>query len=765
MDISIHLLFFIPLNGFRDSRPVKIRNWLLLFLIGFMVLITIGAVTFSVTIQRNTLESEIDHELLSVAIMANNVLPAGYHDHITGPDSVSDAEYQQIVQKFNDICRQADLEYIWSLMILDGKTVFTSATSPSKDASKRDHATFLEVHSNPELYTRAFETMQPQFQDNNDKWGRIRAVLVPYRDANGRPYLIGASQSMASIDALIQQSVLTTTLIGGILLIFGIILCLVLSKLFTRPVEQVTRGALRIASGDLSQALDIHGPKELVELGGSINTMLDSIRQRSQFEEALRNSEERYRLLFAEMAEGFALHEIITDEQGKPCDYRFLEINPAFESLTGLKREDLTGRRVLEVMPGTESYWIQSYGEVALTGKNIHIENYAKELDRWYDVRAFCPKPGQFAVTLSNITRRKEADEQLKILAKFPGENPNPILRISKEGQILFANASSSSLLTYWNTQVSEWLPEEWKTRIGEIFNEKTDLEIDLKCDQIIYSCIFVPIIDENYVNVYGRDVTERNRAEEEIKQLNVTLEQRVHDRTIQLEASNKELEAFSYSVSHDLRSPLRGIDGWSQALQEDCGSQLDAQAKQYLDRVRGEAQYMTQLIDDLLNLSRISRSELKKTTVDLSELVQSIANRISERQKEQTIVFEIQPGLTASCDKRLLEVALTNLLENASKFSSTRPIARIAFGRIQMDGQWAYFIKDNGVGFDMAYTQNLFGAFQRMHSQAEFLGTGIGLATVRRIIQRHGGIVWADARLDEGATFYFVLPEVKSDK
>ncbi|MEI8131970.1 MAG: transporter substrate-binding domain-containing protein, partial [Leptolinea sp.] len=489
------------------------------------------------------------------------------------------------------------------------------------------------------------------------------------------------------------------------------------------------------------------------------------INDRMQAEEALQNSEERYRLLFEEMAEGFALHEIITDDAGKPIDYRFLDVNPAYEKLTDLKRENLIGRRVLEVMPGTESYWIDSYGKVALSGEHLKIENYAQALNKWYEVSAYSPKPRQFAVSFSDITRRKQAEEQLENLAKFPAQNPNPILRISREGQVLFANPASSLLLTTLNTPVDDWLPAEWKTRIAEIFAAKSNLEMEIICGQTIYSCNFVPILDEDYVNVYGRDNTERIRAEQEIIQLNAALEQRVQERTVQLEASNKELETFAYSVSHDLRAPLRGIDGWSQALQEDYASQFDAQALQYLDRVRSEARRMGQLIDDLLNLSRISRAEMRKSAVNLSELIQSIADRIREEHKDQTIEFDIQPDLTCTGDKRLLEIAFTNLLENAVKFSNTRPIAQIAFGHTIIDGQAAFFVKDNGVGFNMAYSQNLFGAFQRMHSQTEFPGTGIGLATVRRIIQRHGGIIWADAKPNEGATFYFVFPEDEIEK
>ena len=229
-------------------------------------------------------------------------------------------------------------------------------------------------------------------------------------------------------------------------------------------------------------------------------------------------------------------------------------------------------------------------------------------------------------------------------------------------------------------------------------------------------------------------------------------------DRTVQLEAANKEMEGFAYSVSHDLRAPLRGIDGWSMALLEDYGDKLDARAQQYLDRIRSETQRMGQLIDDLLQLSRLARGELRREPIDIMALARSIAARLSETHPDRHIEFEIEPGLTVPADPHLMEIALTNLLENAVKFTGQRAQARIEVGRTEEQGQPAFFVRDNGAGFDMAYAGVLFGAFQRLHRATEFPGTGIGLATVQRVIHRHGGRIWAEAQVDRGATFYFTL-------
>ncbi|MDO9533185.1 MAG: ATP-binding protein [Deltaproteobacteria bacterium] len=249
-----------------------------------------------------------------------------------------------------------------------------------------------------------------------------------------------------------------------------------------------------------------------------------------------------------------------------------------------------------------------------------------------------------------------------------------------------------------------------------------------------------------------------RQQAEAEIRALNLELEGRVRERTAQLVAANRELEAFSYSVSHDLRAPLRGIDGWTLAFMEDYAHRLDDQGRTYLERVRTETQHMGQLIDDLLSLSRVGRTEIQRQPVDLTALARAITGRLRETGPKRLVEFVIQEGLTAVGDPQLLYVALSNLLDNAWKFTGKRPGGLIEFGRMQLEGHPVFFVRDNGAGFDEAYADKLFGAFQRLHKASEFPGTGIGLATVQRIVHRHGGRVWAEAAADRGATFYFTL-------
>jgi PAS domain S-box-containing protein len=253
-------------------------------------------------------------------------------------------------------------------------------------------------------------------------------------------------------------------------------------------------------------------------------------------------------------------------------------------------------------------------------------------------------------------------------------------------------------------------------------------------------------------------DVTDRMKAEAQARELNEQLEERVRLRTAELAAANRELEAFAYSVSHDLRSPLRGIDGWSQALAEDHSDKLDAEGQQYLARVRTEAQRMSQLIDGLLALSQLPRTPVQRDEIDLGALAHTVANKLIEREPGRSVKLVIQPEVFVQGDASLLALVLQNLLENAWKFTSKHAAANIEFGALQRDGEVIYFVRDDGAGFDMAHAHKLFGVFQRLHRQGDFPGTGVGLASAQRIIDRHGGRMWAEGALDQGATFYFTL-------
>jgi light-regulated signal transduction histidine kinase (bacteriophytochrome) len=224
------------------------------------------------------------------------------------------------------------------------------------------------------------------------------------------------------------------------------------------------------------------------------------------------------------------------------------------------------------------------------------------------------------------------------------------------------------------------------------------------------------------------------------------------------LTAANRELEAFTYSVSHDLRAPLRAIDGFSQAILEDYSDRLDSTGRGHLERVRHAAQRMSHLIDDMLNLARVTRSPIHQEILDLSAIARSIAEELSQAEPARKVEFRIEDGLNATGDANLLRAAMENLIRNSWKYTSNHATAKIEFGKIRMNGKSPFFVSDDGAGFDPRYADRLFGAFQRLHTQAEFPGTGIGLATVQRIIRRHGGEIWAEGNIEKGATFYFTI-------
>ena len=260
-------------------------------------------------------------------------------------------------------------------------------------------------------------------------------------------------------------------------------------------------------------------------------------------------------------------------------------------------------------------------------------------------------------------------------------------------------------------------------------------------------------------------DITDRKKADQEIRALNDSLERRVAQRTaeaeesnLKLESANRELEAFAYSVSHDLRAPLRSVDSFSQIILDEYSEKLDEDGVKYLRRIRAGAQNMGQLINDLLNLSRVSRGLLRRETVNLSSTAAMVVNDLRDQEPNRTVNVEIAPDVFATCDAQLLRVVLTNLIGNAWKFTGKRDKACLQFGASSEEGVSVYFVRDNGAGFDMAYASQLFAPFQRLHQATEFAGTGIGLATVQRIINRHGGRIWAESSIDRGATFYFTL-------
>ncbi len=379
--------------------------------------------------------------------------------------------------------------------------------------------------------------------------------------------------------------------------------------------------------------------------------------------------------------------------------------------------------------------------------------------------------------TYEDITDRKRAEEALQREKAFTDavldSVPGLLYLFDDQGHLVRWNKRFEENIGYSTEELTgmyylDFFEGEDKIRaeeaVGRVFHEGcADTEAKLVTrggvKRLFYfTGVRLNIGGKAYLTGTGIDITDRKRAEEEVKKLNEELEQRVKDRTAQLEAANKELEAFSYSVSHDLRAPLRSIDGFSHIIIEDYEDKLDDQGKDYLMRIRRGCQRMAELIDDLLNLSRISRCEVNRRTVDLTGLAREVAAGLEAGEPQRRVEWIIAEGLTMNADSSLMRVVLENLLGNAWKFTRKQPEAKIELGITRQEEQPVYFVRDNGVGFDMAFADKLFGAFQRLHTRDEFEGTGIGLATVHRIIRRHGGRIWVESRVNQGTTFYFTL-------
>lgn len=379
-----------------------------------------------------------------------------------------------------------------------------------------------------------------------------------------------------------------------------------------------------------------------------------------------------------------------------------------------------------------------------------------------------------YTVILRDITERKRAEETMNEQARIL--DLAPVLIHDVNSRIVFWNTGAQQMYGWTADEVLEKSShqlfktvfprpvEEIKAQLFARGHWEGELIHTRKSgDQIVVASRWILHRDENNkplaILEINNDITERRRAEEEVLRLNEELEQRVIDRTAELQAANKELEAFSYSVSHDLRAPLRHINGFSLALIEDYAEHLDDVAKGYLQEVRSATQEMAQLIDDVLQLGRVTRAEIYREQVDLSALAHEIVVKLKSYEPDRKVNTYIQEGLVCTGDRRLLEIVLTNLLTNAWKFTSKKEVAEISFSGSKQGNENIFTVTDNGAGFDMTFADKLFGAFQRLHSGDEFEGTGIGLATVQRIIHRHAGRLWAEAEVDHGATFIFTLP------
>ena len=541
-------------------------------------------------------------------------------------------------------------------------------------------------------------------------------------------------------------------------------------------------GSLTIHADEVD-AFDAGAIELLTELSNDLAYGIQALRarvERQRAEEALRESEVRYRTLVENIPQKIFM---------KSRDYRWVSVNQNFARDLGIRPEDIVGKSDIDLFPKelADKYHADDKRIIETGVTDEFDEEYMEGNERRIVHTIKTPVRDESGAVIGvlgvfwDVTERKRAEEALRESgerARIVAESVTDVIYEWDLKDKIEWHGDVDSLMGYPAGDFPRTM-EGWAATLHPEDLERVRLAIQsqLKGEAVYnieyriaekdhgwrwWSARGTVLRDEQgqprrWVGAIN-DITERKRAEAEIQKLNEQLEQRVRERTVELEAANKELEAFTYSVSHDLRAPLRHIDGFSKLLVETHGAELSPDAQEYVATIRESVVQMGVLIDDLLNLARVGRKQLSMEVAGLNSIVEEVRTDLNRANPNRVIEWKVETLPFVECDPALMKQVFANLLANAVKFTRPRQAALIEVGVTAHDGGRAVFVRDNGVGFSMKYAHKLFGVFQRLHRAEDFEGTGVGLATVQRIIHKHGGRVWAHAELDKGATFYFTL-------
>lgn len=490
-------------------------------------------------------------------------------------------------------------------------------------------------------------------------------------------------------------------------------------------------------------------------------------------------SEKNYKLLFDKMLNGFFVFEPVFDDYGNLQDIRFIDVNPAFEKLSAKKAIEMIGKTWFEIY-GIKNRYLEVYEQLFLTGLPQSFQAYNSDLNhQHYLANAFMINEKNAGVIINCNTESVKVKEELERmnanLEAIIESTDDLIWLVDRDHKTILCNSSfTTHMKKYLDVEIIQGIRAEdiftkdhiimWKSHYERVFREGSySIEWVTPRSKICFDISFSPIYKDGEIyaiSCFAKDITQRKLAEKEIHKLNAELERRVVERTAELQMAVNELESFTYTVSHDLKSPLRAIDAYSRIMLEDYPEQMEGETGEITGYIKNISRDMIALINKLLQYSTTSRLDIYKENVAINEMIRLIFDELTSALHERQIklVFETElPNVHA--DKILLKQVVYNVISNAIKFTKTRELATVKVGHTIDKMEFVFYVKDNGVGFDRKGSEKLFGIFQRLHSVEEYEGTGIGLATVRKIMQKHGGRTWIEGKMDQGATVYFTLP------